>query len=235
MSSILVVDVGNSRMTWGLARQHTWISQGVVPNTEIGTLALRNWQNLPRPARAVGVNVAGEAARVRVEGQLARWRVTMEWITPTEVAGGVVNRYTRPAQLGADRWAALIAARRRIVAAELFPRPCVVVNAGTAVTVDALDAEGVFRGGIILPGLRLMLDALAENTAALKVPPGANARIPHQYAGCPVLRRNPRRLRRDRADALRTPTGRLGRDLLPRGRRGAGDRAAPRRVGGGRG
>ena len=178
MSSILVVDVGNSRMKWGLARQHTWISQGVVPNPEIGTLALRDWQNLPRPARAVGVNVAGEAARVRVEGQLARWRVTMEWITPTEVAGGVVNRYTRPAQLGADRWAALIAARRRIVAAELFPRPCVVVNAGTAVTVDALDAEGVFRGGIILPGLRLMLDSLAENTAALKVPPGQMREFP---------------------------------------------------------
>jgi len=110
LSSILVVDVGNSRMKWGLARQHTWISQGVVPNTEIGTLALRNWQNLPRPARAVGVNVAGEAARVRVEGQLARWRVTMEWI--------------------------------------------------------------------ILPGLRLMLDALAENTAALKVPPGQMREFP---------------------------------------------------------
>ena len=43
-----------------------------------------------------------------------------------------------------------------------------VVNAGTAVTVDALDEEGVFRGGLILPGMRLMLQALAENTAALK-------------------------------------------------------------------
>ena len=45
---------------------------GVLPNQDIGTLALRDWQNLPRPVRAVGVNVAGEAARVRVEGQLAR-------------------------------------------------------------------------------------------------------------------------------------------------------------------
>ena len=48
-----------------------------------------------------------------------------------------------------------------------------MINAGTAVTIDALDAEGVFRGGIIVPGLRLMLRALAEHTAGLKVPPGS--------------------------------------------------------------
>jgi type III pantothenate kinase len=147
------------------------VSQGNVPNQEIGTLALRDWQNLPRPARVVGVNVAGEATRVRVEAQLVRWRTPPEWLIAGEQAGGVYNRYARPSQLGPDRWAALIAARRR-VADELFPSSCVVVNAGTAVTVDALDSEGVFRGGIILPGLNLMLHALAENTSALRMPPG---------------------------------------------------------------
>src|SRR6516162_10723505 len=159
-------------MKWGLARQHTWISQDVVPNTEIGNLALRNWQNLPRPARAVGVNVAGEAARVRVEGQLTRWRVTPEWLVASDYACGVTNRYARPAQLGADRWASLVAARRRSTATDLFPPACVVVNAGTAVTIDALDVDGVFHGGLILPGMRLMLQALAENTAGLKATPG---------------------------------------------------------------
>ena len=168
---ILVLDCGNSRLKWGLAGPHGWVSQGNVANQEIGTLALRDWQNLPRPARVVGVNVAGEATRVRVEAQLVRWRLTPEWLIAGEAAGGVYNRYARPSQLGADRWTALIAARRR-VADELFPSSCVVVNAGTAITVDALDSEGVFRGGIILPGLQLMLHALAENTAALRMPPG---------------------------------------------------------------
>jgi len=46
------------------------------------------------------------------------------------------------------------------------------------VTIDALDATGVFRGGVILPGLRLMLRALAENTAGLKVAPGAFSDYP---------------------------------------------------------
>ena len=168
---ILCLDCGNSRFKWGLAGPHGWVSQGNIPNQEIGTLALRDWQNLPRPARVIGVNVAGEALRVRVEAQLVRWRLAPEWILAREEACGVVNRYARPSQLGPDRWAALIAVRAR-VADELFPSACIVVNAGTALTIDALDATGVFRGGVILPGMNMMLQALAENTASLKVPPG---------------------------------------------------------------
>lgn len=178
MSQTLVIDVGNSRMKWGLFGPRGWLAFGVVPNAEIGTLALRDWQNLPRPVRAVGVNVAGEAARVRVEGQLTRWRLPVEWLAATAAAGGVINRYERPAQLGPDRWASLIAARRRVVSEDAPPVSCVVVNAGTAVTIDALDADGVFRGGFILPSRWLMLRALADNTVALKVPAGRYADFP---------------------------------------------------------
>ena len=113
MSHTLVVDVGNSRMKWALVSPLGYVAQGIVPNAEIGTLAVRDWQNLPRPARALGVNVAGEAARVRVEGQLTRWRIAMEWLVATAHACGVTNRYSQPSQLGADRWAACIAARLR--------------------------------------------------------------------------------------------------------------------------
>src|SRR5213595_3588209 len=109
MSQTLVIDLGNSRMKWGLYGTRGWMGAGVTPNTEIGTLSLRDWQNLPRPVRVIGVNVAGEAARVRVEAQLVRWRTTPEWLIAGEAAGGVYNRYARPSQLGADRWAALIA------------------------------------------------------------------------------------------------------------------------------
>jgi type III pantothenate kinase len=172
MTPTLILHVGNSRMKWGLFGPRGWLAHGVLPNSEIGTLSLRDWQNLPRPGRAVGVNAAGEAARVRVESQVARWRVGVEWLVAPEVGGGVVNHYRPAAQLTADRWALLVAARRRAKGSELFPPPCVVVNAGTVVTVDALDADGVFRGGLILPGPRLMLQSIAERSAALKVPPG---------------------------------------------------------------
>jgi type III pantothenate kinase len=178
MSHVLAIDVGNSRMKWGLAGPRGWLALGVTPNAEIGTLSSKDWHALPRPMRVVGVNVAGEAARVRVEAQLARWRIAPEWLAARESACGVTNRYARAPQLGADRWASLVAAWQRAIALDLFPPACVVVNAGTAVTIDALDGEGIFRGGLILPGMRLMLRALAENTSALKVTPGRFAEFP---------------------------------------------------------
>ena len=107
-----------------------------------------------------------------------RWRLTPQWLTATEAACGVTNRYAQPAQLGPDRWASLVAAWRRSTATDLFPPACVVVNAGTAVTIDALDASGVFHGGMILPGMRLMREALITNTAGLKVPPGRFSAFP---------------------------------------------------------
>ena len=182
MSQTLVIDVGNSRMKWALYGPHGWTAFGVTPNSDIGTLALRDWHNVPRPLRVVGVNVAGESARVRVEAQLTRWRLVPEWLGASASACGVRNNYARPSQLGADRWAALIAAWQRSNVTDLFPPACVVVNAGTAVTIDALDEEGVFRGGLILPGMRLMLRSLAENTAALKSEPGEFREFPDNTA-----------------------------------------------------
>lgn len=159
---ILVVHIGGSRMKWGLHGPRGWVAQGVVPNNEIGTLVLREWQNLARPRRALGVNAAGEAQRVRVEAQIARWRVPMKWIVPVPQAAGVVNRYDEPATLSPARWASLVAARQRALADPETSPARVVVGAGTLITVDALDADGAFRGGLVLPGLNAMLKSLAD-------------------------------------------------------------------------
>lgn len=225
MSQTLVLDLGNSRVKWGLHGPRGWLAFGVVPNAEIGTLSLRDWQTLPRPVRAVGVNVAGEAARVRVEAQIARWRLVPQWLVSTSAAGGVVNGYRQPGQLGADRWASLVAARRRILASEAPSRAAIVVNAGTAVTVDALDGGGRFLGGLILPGLRLMLRVLAENTAALKLAPGAFAAFPDNtpdalYSGAVqavtgAIQRLRARLDRDGEDARCFLAGGAAQEILP--------------------
>jgi type III pantothenate kinase len=128
---VLVVDVGNSRMKWELHDPRGWLAQGVVPNPRSARSRLRDWQNLPRPVRAVGVNVAGESARVRVEGQLTRWRLPMEWLHATAL-GGRRHQPLRAARAARpDRWASLVAARRRALRAAAR-RACIVVNAGTA-------------------------------------------------------------------------------------------------------
>jgi type III pantothenate kinase len=85
---------------------------------------------------------------------------------------GVRNGYRQAEQLGADRWAALIAARG------LVTTDAVVVMAGTALTVDALTADGQFLGGVIAPGFRLMRQALARGTADLGLPGGEPVNFP---------------------------------------------------------
>ena len=164
---LLALDVGNTRLKWalfvgGIIREH-----GALILEEISTLNETHWQSLSRPDRVIGSNVAGEAVRHRVEDQLARWGVDPEWIVAHPAECGVVNGYDRPALLGPDRWAALIAARYRVP-----DGPCLVITVGTAVTIDALDDRGTFVGGLIVPGFGLMLDALEAGTAGLRVPSG---------------------------------------------------------------
>jgi type III pantothenate kinase len=168
---ILAIDAGNTRIKWGLWEDHGFTAQGSLPTARAADLpgAL---SELPRPAAAIGSNVAGPAARARIEQALAPWRVQPRWIESAAAQCGVVNRYARPAQLGTDRWAALIGARARCAQA------CVVVNVGTAVTIDALTAQGVFEGGLILPGPELMARALSDHTSDLQLETGVFAPFP---------------------------------------------------------
>jgi type III pantothenate kinase len=162
---ILAIDAGNTRIKWGLWEDRGFVAQGSILTARAQTLA-DAIHMLRRPDAGIGSNVAGPAVRAAVEQTLAPWRVDMRWITSAASQCGVTSRYDDPGQLGTDRWAALIGARARCEAA------CVVMNAGTAVTIDALTAEGVFLGGLILPGLELMARALATGTADLPLQPG---------------------------------------------------------------
>jgi type III pantothenate kinase len=114
-----------------------------------------------KPTTILACNVAGDAVRLRIEALANCLALPLDWLTSSKASCGVTNSYDAPEQLGADRWAALIGARA------LYSGPSVVVMAGTATTIDALDGNGLFRGGLILPGLTLMREALARNTADL--------------------------------------------------------------------
>src|SRR5260370_16725775 len=99
---LLLLASGRSRLTWGLATEHGWVAQGAVRNQDIGTLALREWQNLPRPARVVGVNVAGEATRVRVEAQPLPWRAMPDSLLPSHYPPRLPHPHPPPSPLPAD-------------------------------------------------------------------------------------------------------------------------------------
>ena len=118
----------------------------------------------------------------------------------------MINGYDHPTRLGVDRWVALIGARHRILARGA-PRPMLVVMVGTAVTVDALDTEGRFLGGLILPGFGLMLRALEMGTAGLKAPTGEAVDFPTNTSDA---------LMSGGADAIAGAVERMHRKLLKR-------------------
>jgi type III pantothenate kinase len=168
---ILAIDAGNSRIKWGLHADGGWIVRDAVATADKSRLA-GAWRDVAEPHAIVIANVAGAAARTALTAALRHFTVQPQWIAAAATQCGVRSRYEEPAQLGADRWAALIGAWHR------WRRAALVVHAGTALTADALSRDGEFLGGVIVPGYDLMRDALAANTAALSLQPGVFQRFP---------------------------------------------------------
>ncbi len=173
--NILAVDAGNSRIKWGLADGEGWLRRDWL-DTANAAHAGDALKGLPLPERIVISNVAGDGVGTAIRQALAGYAVTPLWAQGQEQQCGVRSGYADPAQLGSDRWAGLIAAWHR------FKRACVVVNAGTTMTVDVLSDEGVFLGGVIVPGLDLMRNALSRGTAQLKLQQGAFHYFPDNTA-----------------------------------------------------
>ncbi|OZI32027.1 pantothenate kinase [Bordetella genomosp. 10] len=127
------------------------------------------------PRRALGSNVAGPARAAAIEAALARHGCAIEWITPRKEALGLTSRYQYPERLGSDRWAAMLGVLSRLPA----PRPAfLLASFGTATTLDTVGAEGVFEGGLILPGPVMMRRALESGTADLPLARGKPVLFP---------------------------------------------------------
>ncbi|MEN3351885.1 MAG: type pantothenate kinase [Betaproteobacteria bacterium] len=172
---LLAIDAGNSRIKWGLYEAGGWIARGVVATAEAHRLRAA-FSQLVSPGRVIAANVAGVLTADRIAECVSRFGVGVQWVESREEQCGVRNSYGEPARLGPDRWAALIGARH------LHAGACVVVNAGTTMTVDALNSEGIFVGGVIVPGFMLMRNALASNTALLKLHDGHFSFFPDNTA-----------------------------------------------------
>ncbi len=161
---ILVVDLGNSRLKWAWAEGEALAGHGrcAYEADHLGEVLDREWGSAAAPGRVVVANVGGkEAAQALDEWLSGSWNLKPELLTGSAQACGVRSAYTDPGCLGADRWAALIAARA------LYRRPACVVDCGTAVTVDALSGEGEHLGGLIFPGLSMMRRCLVTNTRGI--------------------------------------------------------------------
>lgn len=169
---LLLIDAGNTRVKWALVPNAAngadalgrWLACGMVEHARVQQLC-DAWRG-QKIVRVLISNVAGQAMRDTLEqvllGALGMHPVPLEWFASAPELAGIRNSYRNPLQLGCDRFASAIGAHA------LFPaQPLIVATCGTATTVDAITADGVFLGGMILPGLGLMASVLANNTAQL--------------------------------------------------------------------
>ena len=163
---MLLLDVGNTSVKWAARKQQRMVAAGRFRHRgdDFNTHALAAWRDLPAPDKIVVSNVAGTV----MGDTLGRW-VQAQWglepvfVRAVDKAFGVTNAYPRPADLGADRWAALIGAHASDGGAAC------IVDCGTAVTLDFIAANGKHLGGMILPGVAMLERMLLDDTSDIKL------------------------------------------------------------------
>ena len=172
----LFLDVGNSRIKW---RSTTLPESRAVSSVEALS---RQWQDLPAESATslYGCNVRGSEVAEEID-QVARQLFSSDvgWLSSRAQAAGVRNAYASPAQLGVDRWAAIVAAYARKPG-----QACIVIDAGSAITVDTIDARGQHRGGVIMPGLNMLFEGLGRAAQLQNIAPD---RREHLLQECQAL------------------------------------------------
>ena len=158
---MLAIDSGNTRTKWAVFADDGRIQDaGICLNAEIGAFVIpASWKSCKR---AIAANVAGESIASSIMALLNEAGIAFVWAKAEAQTLGLKNNYRAPESLGIDRWAALVAAFKRY----LNQPACLVVNAGTALTIDAI-YQNAFIGGLIAPGFSMMQKALLQNTAAV--------------------------------------------------------------------
>lgn len=162
----LLVDIGNARIKWALQDGDCWTSGSPLlrQSKAFKDLARPAWKELETPGRVLVSSVAGGDYDKSVHTWIKRrWKVAPEFLRATGSQCGVTNAYKEPARLGNDRWAYLLAAHAASRA------PTIIVDCGTAITVDALAADGRHLGGLIAPGIDLMAASLATKAPCIEI------------------------------------------------------------------
>ncbi len=161
---ILELDCGNTRVKWRLRLGSNIIKRGVFFTlegfSEITTQEL-GAEGIQRVL--VGSVLTDEYARKFAAWALSNLKVNPEFAVSEYRCNGITNGYQQPEKLGVDRWLGILAAKAK------QPESSVIVDCGSAITVDLVTSQGEHLGGYIAPGLRLMRDALGRKTAGIKL------------------------------------------------------------------
>lgn len=181
MAAFVGFDVGNSRVKAGVQSNGNWIHFDHAPASDEPAIAkLVERCRASAPSAAAVISTVNPSASSYLETELAAQRIPIELVLRSD--GGIFHTglvqaaLETPETTGVDRVLGVVAAL-----AQSADQPVLVVDCGSAVTVNLASAARMFLGGAILPGPRLMAAALAAGTAALPVvefdrPPAALGR-----------------------------------------------------------
>jgi type III pantothenate kinase len=162
---MLLVDTGNSAIKWAFSKAGGLVGNDrfVHRGEDISGQLTRCWGTLQTPTGMYIANVAGkQMGEALTDWTRRQWSQTPEFISSSAAACGVKNAYSDPETLGVDRWAALIGAHHHTRGAVC------IIDCGTAITLDVLLASGQHQGGLILPGIEMLKQALQEDTAEVR-------------------------------------------------------------------
>jgi len=165
VTMIVDIDVGNTRAKWRLSENNVTIQNGSIATSSEDWSALIALSS-HKPVRMRASNVAGSMVAKRLQTIANKYLgVEVEFAVACASSGEVKSGYQRPEQLGVDRWLAIVAAW------SLFRRGCVVIDAGSALTVDFIDDRALHLGGYIVPGQQMMLASLFGGTSGVRINP----------------------------------------------------------------
>jgi len=158
----LLLDIGNSRIKWGLLDGGNIQKTGHISQERIRDKGLQVLTGkLPRQVDDVFVsNVAGTSFATRLSGVVGmHCDCDVRFARSQKQGWGLRNSYSQPRRMGVDRWVAMVGAWAEVQDA------CLVIDVGTALTLDAIDSTGAHLGGQIIPGSRIMANALSDGTS----------------------------------------------------------------------
>jgi len=156
----LLIDSGNTCIKWAELHQGE-LGDVSYENSDYLAKLKVDWAKLSEPECIYISSVAD----IKLQPLLVDlWpECSIKFARSQSVAHGISNAYAKPETLGVDRWLAILAAKQ-----EYKGRVICVVDCGTAITLDCIDATGLHLGGMIMPGWNLMQQALSQKTANLE-------------------------------------------------------------------
>lgn len=160
----LLIDVGNSRIKWLLSQNAEVMIDAEIHSVKTIDALVLAWETIAKPHRLAISNVTGIKRTEQIVKLAERLWPGIEVIIAqtTAYAIGVSNAYAQPENLGVDRWLVLLAINR------FHQLPAIIVDCGTAITVDVLAVDGKHQGGLIIPGLNLMKKSLQQGAHRLQ-------------------------------------------------------------------